>query len=247
MRIGVISDVHGNLLALDAAQKALSADRVDMVVNLGDLCSGGVEPGATAWQLRRLDHLVIRGNHERQLLENPIAQLGLSDQLARQELSAEDLEWMASLPTRLQPVPGVTAFHGSPRSDLEYLLETVEPTGARPATEEEIVERLGADIVAEVILCGHTHLPRIVRLDEGPLIVNPGSVGWPAYADDLPYLHVMESGSPEARYAIVERETSGWTAELHTINYDWEAAAQIAEGNGRPDIAYSLRTGLAPE
>lgn len=62
------------------------------------------------------------------------------------------------------------------------------------------------DTDVAVILCGHTHLPGTMRLDDGRLIVNPGSVGLPAYKDDHPWLHVVETGMLHARYAIVTRD-----------------------------------------
>jgi hypothetical protein len=98
----------------------------------------------------------------------------------------------------------VGAIHGSPRSDMEYLLEAVTPTGARPATTDEVVERLGNDRETTLLLCGHTHIQRLIQVPGGPLIVNPGSVGWPAYADDLPYPHVRSRGVPR-------RVTPSWS------------------------------------
>jgi diadenosine tetraphosphatase ApaH/serine/threonine PP2A family protein phosphatase len=80
----------------------------------------------------------------------------------------------------------------------------------------------------------------------GILVVNPGSVGMPGYRDVLPVPHVMEAGTPHARYAIVEKLASGWAAELHAVPYDFEAAARQAEQHGRPDVAYCLRTGRMP-
>jgi len=73
--------------------------------------------------------------------------------------------------------------------------------------------------------------------------VNPGSVGWPAYADDHPHPHVMEAGTPHARYAVVEDADGEWSAELRAVDYDWPAAAAIAERNERPDVARAPRTG----
>lgn len=107
----------------------------------------------------------------------------------------------------------------------------------------EILARLG-DIDAKVILCGHTHVARIVTTSDGRLIVNPGSVGLPAYEYDLPYPHVVESGSPHARYAIISSRSGAWSAEIILVEYDWEQAARTAEINGRPDWARALRTGL---
>jgi diadenosine tetraphosphatase ApaH/serine/threonine PP2A family protein phosphatase len=158
-------------------------------------------------------------------------------------MSARHLEWFASLPLTLEPAPGVLAFHGSPTDDLVYLLETIGPEGSRPATEAEVMERLGEHAGRSLLLCGHTHLQRSMRLDVGSFVVNPGSVGWPAYDDDVPFPHVMEAGTPHARYAVVDDATGRWEAEFLAIEYPWETAARIAEDNGRPDIARALLTG----
>lgn len=94
------------------------------------------------------------------------------------------------------------------------------------------------------MLCGHTHLTRSVRLDDGRMIVNPGSVGLPAYHDDQPFPHDVQSGSPHARYAIVEKQTEGWLIEKVALTYPWESMAAIAEDRGRADWARALRTGF---
>jgi predicted phosphodiesterase len=77
----------------------------------------------------------------------------------------------------------VLLCHGTPRSDHEYFLETVEPEGARLASLEEVDERM-AGAEAALIACGHSHVQRAVRASSGCLIVNPGSVGLQAYDDD---------------------------------------------------------------
>lgn len=96
---------------------------------------------------------------------------------------------------------------------------------------------------AALIACGHSHLPRAVRSASGCLIVNPGSVGLQAYDDDHLHYHVMQNGSPDARYAIVERSGRGWSAALIAVPYDWQPMAALAERNGRPDWAHALATG----
>ncbi|GIF05048.1 metallophosphoesterase family protein [Actinoplanes siamensis] len=245
MRIAVISDLHGNLLALDAVLADIQDRTADKVVNLGDLVSGGLAPAATADRLMELGQITVRGNHERQVLRNPYEQMSMSDRLAHDQLTEAHRVWFASLPLTAEIAAGVLAFHGSPYNDVVYLLETVDPDGARPATEQEITARLGEYATWPLLLCGHTHLQRQVRLGTGTLIVNPGSAGWPAYDDDEPYPHVMESGSPHARYAIVDNASGRWEAELLAVQYDWEAAARLAESNGRPDVAVQLRTGRA--
>ncbi|GAA3595682.1 metallophosphoesterase family protein [Klugiella xanthotipulae] len=217
---------------------------MDLTVNLGDLLSGGLHPAETADRLIPLALPTVRGNHEHQVLTIPRELMGLSDGRARDTMTAEHLRWFASLPLACEPAPGVLMFHGTPNDDATYLLESVDTDGARAATADEVVERLGEWSSGwGLMLCGHTHIPRSLRLDSGTLVVNPGSVGWPAYDDDEPFPHVMEAGSPGARYAIVEDTSGQWEAAFYTVHYDWEAAARDAEGLNRPDVACALRTG----
>ncbi|MGY4395465.1 putative phosphoesterase [Sphingomonas sp. UYAg733] len=242
MKIAVLSDIHGNLAALDAVLADIARRGIDDVVNLGDILSGGLEPMETANRLIPMNLPTIRGNHERQMLTVQSGQTGLSDAHALATLRPDHLTWVRALPETLRLSDDVLMVHGTPDSDLEYFLETVTPEGLRPATEAEVEERAGS-VAAAVILCGHTHIARIFRRRDGRLIINPGSVGLPAYDDDRPYPHVAESGSPHARYAIVENVGGAWAAELIQVTYDWEAAARRAEVNGRLDWARALRTG----
>jgi len=109
--------------------------------------------------------------------------------------------------------------------------------------EAEIVRDLGDAARWPVILCGHTHVPRLIQLKNGPLILNPGSVGLPAYDDDLPVPHFMETFSPHASYAILEKSAHGWTASFHRVAYDWTAAANRARELGRADWAQGIEFG----
>ncbi len=102
-----------------------------------------------------------------------------------------------------------------------------------------------AGVTAQVMVCGHSHMPRVVELPDGPLLVNVGSVGLPAYADELPIPHKMESGTPHAKYAVLEVTTGTWHAEIIQVDYDWRAAAELALAQGRPDWARWLTSGLA--
>ncbi len=133
-------------------------------------------------------------------------------------------------------------FHGSPADDLSYLVERIENGRARLATQSEINERLDA-VKSPIILCGHSHIPRIVEITAGQIIINPGSVGLPAYDDEEPEPHIMETGSPHARYAILENHFNNWTIELIAITYDHHKAADQALKNGRRDWEIGLKTG----
>ena len=239
MRIAVVSDIHGNLLALRAV--VADAGAVDGWLNLGDIVSGPLWPEETAQWLIERGWPTIAGNHERQVLTQTRERMGLTDRYAAQRLSATSLGWLAALPGAMSPLAGLRCVHGTPGSDLQYLLETITPAGLRPATDDEVVQRLGG-LQAELLLCGHSHLPRDRRI--GALrVVNPGSVGLPAYDDIHPHPHVVETGSPHARYALVERLADAWSVNLRAVAYDWETAARQAEANGRGDWADALRSG----
>ncbi|WP_342119478.1 metallophosphoesterase family protein [Pseudoduganella sp. OTU4001] len=242
MRIAVLSDIHGNLWALEAVLADLARRSVDATVNLGDILSGPLLPAETAERLMALGLPTIRGNHERQVLEHDPARMGASDRWAHDHISDSHRAWIAGLPASLRLHDDVQMVHGTPGSDLVYWMETVDPAGQRAATYAEVLERAG-NAPASLILCGHTHVPRSVLLEDGRLVVNPGSVGLQAYSDEHPYPHKAENGTPHARYAIVERTAGGWAVEQYAVPYDWEAAAQVAERHGRPEWAFALRTG----
>lgn len=242
MKIAVISDIHGNIAALDAVLADAAARQVDQIVNLGDICSGGLFPRETADRLMPLGLPTIRGNHERQVLDPVTQRMGLSDRHAAVNLRADQLAWFAGLPETLRLSDEVLLVHGTPDDDLTYFLETVTEDGLRVATRAEVAARAG-HCDAAVILCGHTHLQRAMTLDDGRLIVNPGSVGLPAYDEDRPHPHLVESGSPHARYAVLTNDGECWSAEFLAIEYDWEQAALDAEANGRMDWGRALRTG----
>ncbi|WP_186626567.1 metallophosphoesterase [Rhodococcus sp. BP22] len=244
MRIALISDVHGNIAALDAVLTHISRQHVDSIANLGDIVSGGLHPRRTADRLMNAAIPTIAGNHERQLLSTDRARMSASDGHAFDQLTDSHHDWLRSLPPSLDLGAGVLAIHGTPANDLEYFLETVEPGGCRPATAAEVEHRASRCSGWAVIACGHTHLQRKVWLSSGTLVVNPGSVGMPAYADDHPYPHVMESGTHHARYAVIEDNAENrWATTFHKVDYDATTAAVEAGVNGREDIAAALLSG----
>lgn len=248
MRVALISDIHGNRWALEAVLDHVIGQRVDAIWNLGDILSGPLAPAATAEILIPLALPTIRGNHERQLLACAERPGGPSDQYAYEHTEAHHRDWLAALPASLSPRADIQLCHGSPRSDLEVLLETVEGDGQRPATADELAPRL-AGWSASLLACGHTHVPRVVRTLDNRWVVNPGSVGLPAYdsphPDDARRLYYVENASPHAAYAVVDEVDGGWDVSLHRVRYDWEAAAVTAERNRRPEWAFALRTGFA--
>ena len=241
-RIAVVADIHGNLAALEAVAAEIGRRGIGTVINLGDHVSGPLWPAETAAWLMERDWPAIAGNCDRTIVEPAREGQGASDRFAAERLTSAQREWLRRLDGTARIEPGVFAFHGIPEDDTVYLLETVERGAVRAATPEELRTRLGP-AEGDVLLCGHSHLPGTRRL--GPaLLVNPGSVGLPAYDSDDPEPHVMESGSPAARFAILERDAGHWRAELLSVPYDCRPAVAQARRNGRLDWASALATGF---
>jgi putative phosphoesterase len=242
-RVAVIADVHGNLAALQAVVEDIARRGAEIVINVGDHASGPLWPGETVDLLMRQTWTQIAGNCDRQIVAQAPSEHGASDRFAFERLTAKQKEWLAALPATATMLDDICVFHGTPRDDASYLLETVVDGHVRLAHPLEIEMRLDG-VTAPVMVCGHSHVPRIVRVDAG-LIVNPGSVGLPAYDHDEPAPHAMETGAPDARYALLERSNDCWMAELIAVPYDHGRAADQAQRNGRADWAGALRTGFA--
>jgi predicted phosphodiesterase len=243
MKIAFIADIHSNHLALAAVLQDIGRLGADRIVQLGDAINGPLDPCATLRIVRESGMAGIRGNGERMVVDSALSNPSKSVRFTRECLSKSELEFAGRWPSTLSE-DGWLACHGSPRSDTEYLLEDVSAGGIALRRPEKVLEILGTG-GSSLILCGHTHVPRVVSLPNGGLVVNPGSVGLPAYSDDQPVFHRMETGSPHARYAVVEGIPGRWSASLRVVPYDWDQAADIAVRNGFPDWAVSLRTGFA--
>ncbi len=236
MRIAAISDIHGNLPALEAVLADIARRGADVVVALGDLLAGPLWPRETAERLIALGCPAIRGNHERQTWLCEGRRGEASDQFAFDSITREQLDWTRALPATLRLADDVFCCHGTPASDLVYLLED-PATGRATLRADADIRRDCGELREGLLLCGHSHVPRIVVLQDGPTIVNPGAVGIPAFSARHPVPHVHELGSPHARYALVERGRAGWHAQFIALDYDWQAAVRRALDNGRPDLA----------
>lgn len=249
MRLAVITDIHGNVAALEAALSDIAAREIEQIVCLGDCASGMMWPRETVALLMARGIPCVRGNHDRWVAESATDAMSTQDAVAHAETNEAQRAWLGSLPTRLLPAPGVLACHGTPSSDTENLLE--EPRDGRlgPAPLARIEARLGADgMASRVVLCGHSHQAGVVRVPDGPLVVNPGSLGLPGFrVTRPPHPHVSEARSPHARYAILKLDEAGADmAELIALPYDWEAAARRAESRNAAVWAHLLRTGFLP-
>jgi predicted phosphodiesterase len=210
VRVAVLSDVHGNLPALEAVLEDVALEEVDAVV-----CGGDVVGGAfSAEVLDRLaalpDIRFVRGNGDRTVLEGT-DEFGVDWEKERNRLGEERLALIASWPLTAElelDGLGRTLFcHAVPSAD--------EPIFTRITPDDDLVALLG-DVEADVLVCGHTHVQFDRVLPTGLRVVNAGSVG-------MPY-----EGRQGAFWALLGREV-----ELRRTQYDVEAAARaIREAGG---------------
>ena len=240
-----MSDIHGNRWALEAVLQDIESRGITHMVNLGDCVYGPLDPAGTATLLMELNIPTVRGNEDR-IVVDPSGEFGHASSLTyvRDSLNPEHLRWMKSFEMMFIAYENFFLCHGTPQRDDEYLLQEVSEKGVCVRTPSDI-ERKVRVVVQPVVLCGHDHVPRTVNLPNGKIVVNPGSVGLPAYQDDVPYPHAMETGTPHARYSIVHQSEAEWHVEHIPVSYAWERAAETAMEKGRPDWAEWLRTGKA--
>src|SRR5689334_12371310 len=241
-QFAVIADVHGNTWALDAVLADIRRRGIETIFNLGDSVFNCLDPAGTAQRLMDAGILSVMGNQDRDAFTpNEVMRASRDFAFVSAELSAAQVDWLRNCPKNYT-VDDILLCHGTPYSDETYLLETVTEGGVLLSDTDTILSHL-KNVDAKLILCGHSHVPRVVWLPDNRLVVNPGSVGIPAYDDDVPMFHIMEAGSPHARYAILTRRAGFWDVEPVCVTYDWRIPAAIAREFGRPDRAYWIETG----
>ena len=251
MQLAVLSDIHGNIVALDSViadlQQAGSADAIWM---LGDLAAFGSDPSAAISQVQSLPNVeVIQGNTDRYLtagvrpaLPPPaneedwpktsgrLAQRDSIFQWIYDQLSYDDFVYLKSLPTDLnltvEKYGQLTAFHAAPGND-EF--------GFAPETDDDVIRNKLAGTPAGLVMMGHTHRPMDRQIGDWR-VLNVGSVG-------LPF-----DGDPRAAYAILAFDSSGNLAvDLRRVPYDIEKEVELLKTRANPGVklqAARLRAGL---
>lgn len=231
MKLAVLSDVHGNLHALDAVLDDIERQQVDAVLMLGDYLSGPFDFRGAADRLMALDASSVRGNHDRHISDGRENDWVI-DGLVRSGLDARQHAWLAAIPATAVFADEVFLCHGTPRSDSELWTDGADADGKLFQRSRRHVEAAADGIDYPVLLCGHSHVARTLRLADGRLLVNPGSVGLPVLL-----------GSPDARYGVLEKLNAGWSVNLRAIPYEHQAAARVAADNGFPLWAEAIGTG----
>ena len=246
-RYAILSDIHGNSRALKAVLADIKQRGIETIVNLGDHLFGALEPETVAHILRNTPMHCISGNTDREILESLDApSIKENMERVKAELSTTSIDWLRALPGYLHIDDVLFACHGTPFSDNEYLLEKVTQHGVFVYNDEELIAKT-SHIKERVILCGHSHVNRVIYLSNGKLIVNPGSVGLPAYLGVGEHRFAMESMTPHAKYAIVHVDGEEIGIEQVHCVYDWNAASEAAKLNGSDKWAWFLLHGRMPK
>jgi putative phosphoesterase len=208
MRVAAIYDVHGNLPALEAVLADVEHEDLDAIVCGGDVLWGPLQPECLAALRAARDVRFVSGNCEGDVLR---AAQG-SMRWCRERLTPDELDFVGSWPATVElDVEGlgrVVFCHATPRSDEENL--------TRLTPDDMIAEAL-ADVDADVVVCGHTHVQQDRRVPGAPRLVNAGSVGLPC------------QGEPGAFWAILGPEV-----KLRRSIYDAEAAVLLLQSSGFP-------------
>ncbi|MEK6275952.1 MAG: metallophosphoesterase family protein [Actinomycetota bacterium] len=229
MRVGLISDVHGNRIALDAVLNELEREGVDQIVCLGDVAVGP-QPGETLARIRELGCPVVMGNWDAAFLgDMPAPKDEVGKKLVEigewwaKFLSPADREFMQSfVPTFELELDGRDAvfFHGSPHSYDDWIFST---------TPDEELRAMFDGFEMPVLVGGHTHLQMIRRFDEA-VIVNPGSVGLP-FREWWPRPVRI---SPWAEYGILSGNDGRLSLDLRRTDFDVDAFLALSLESGMP-------------
>jgi predicted phosphodiesterase len=242
IRLAVLSDVHGNDLAVAAVREAIRTAGPDAILVAGDLALNGPAPAATVDAIRELEAagaLVIAGNTDVAVADYDYAAAfpwladGIPDayryaaEWTNEALGAERLDWLRRLPSERRlwcEDTLVLLTHASPGSQTAGFDQGLDPT--------VVTERL-ARTDARVVCCGHTHLPEVRDLG-WKVIVNAGSAGY------------VFDGEPTASWALVEIEAGEVRAEIRRTPFDELAVANAISARGLPGDVYraaTVRTG----
>lgn len=239
MRTAVISDIHGNAYALNAALADIEGQSVDRIICLGDAIQGGAQPAETVQRLRELGCPVVMGNADAWLLtgkETGSEGVTPAQEAVRQwslaQLTPDDQAFIAAFESVIRaPLTDndtLLCFHGSPASFNDIIL---------PTTPYETVRQHFQGQGARWFTGGHTHLQQIRRVGDSTFF-NPGSIGV-AYNHDQP-----EDGfrlDPWAEYAILTATANTVSLEFRRVPFPVAPLIAILRESGRPYIEKALR------
>ncbi len=242
MKIAVLSDIHGNYWALTKVLKDIERRKPDIILNLGDSLYGPLKPKQTYKLLKSYDILSISGNQDRNIVENHAkADAHYTLKYVASDINDEILSWLGALPKTKTVNPDVFICHGTPAYDTTYMLEALKD-GFKTVNDDSVIDGYLKDVAQRFVFCGHSHTHRIVQTPRH-IVINPGSVGLPAYDDEHPIYHKTESFNPFTQYSIIEIQGTEFIINQINLLYEHEKAAALAARNNRPDWSKWLNGG----
>jgi len=215
MRIGVVSDPHGCLVGLKATLDWLEEEEIDVIVCAGDVASFGPQPNECISLLAERNIATVQGNSDRDILLPSLAeqhtderttQITAIDDWCRERLTSASRQWLAALPPRLTPAPGVLIVHGGVEEPDEIVDADASPSFPQ-----------GVSLVA----AGHLHVPFVIHTEQGTW-VNAGSAGRSC------------DGDPRAALGVLEQQSRRWEASVHRISFDLEATVRAIRKSNIP-------------
>jgi len=240
--IAVLSDIHGNSWALETVLEDIRLRSPDLIINLGDSLYGPLNPSGSYDLISKSRMISISGNEDRLILDKArVDSQNNTLTYVRDQLTEDAFKWLESLNSEAIYPSLLYACHGSPHMDNQYLLHKAWNGIVIRRGNSEICNIIG-DLNERIILCGHSHIPEVVETG-GKILINPGSVGCPAFSDINPY-HIVECASPRSNYCILTISDHRTRIEQISLEYDYHKASETAEQNKRPDWAGWLRSGF---
>ncbi|GCE12451.1 metallophosphoesterase family protein [Tengunoibacter tsumagoiensis] len=237
MRLALLSDIHGNCVALDAVLGQLATQNVTQLICLGDVASTGPQPREVIRRLQEIDCPSVMGNMDTWLLQPELKEQPDQrrqywqdiDHWCAEQLTSADQAYLRSFrPTidyRFPDGKNLLCYHGSPRSYSERLLST---------TSEEELERVFAGTQGDLMAGGHTHIQLFRRFKER-IVLNLGSVGL-AMDRVSPVNEIRQSAFAE--YAIIDSNGASLQVELHRVAFDLQAFIHVMHDSGMPHAAW---------
>ncbi|HKJ38931.1 MAG TPA: metallophosphoesterase family protein [Anaerolineales bacterium] len=238
MRYAFISDIHGNLHSFELVLADIQKAQVDQIVCLGDVASLGPQPCEVIARLRELQIPIVMGNHDNYLLnphltENHLPWLREMELWCLEQLAADDLDFLrtfkSELNLKLDQNTSMLCFHGSPRSNEEFLY---------PDTTPETLDELFTGQSARLLVGGHTHVQMVSQYKEMTLL-NPGSIGMPF---EFPRRGKDQHAIKRAEYALVDLTDGRLTVNLHQLPIDFEQLSKTTLDSGMPNPEFWLST-----
>ncbi len=226
MRAALTGDIHANFPALQAVLEHARSQSIDEVWNIGDSIGYGAFPEEVVQYLMRSEITSIRGNYDSKVLnfeqkkekwkKKKLYEKWLAFKFAYEHLSTPSRLYLQSLPVEISLKREgwrILLTHGSPGSPEEHLT---------PDTPQSRLEEIANQITADIVLCGHSHIP-FTHLCSKTWFINAGSIGRP------------DDGDPRASYAILELTPKNVAVSHYRIPYDVPQAVKALRAHGLPE------------